>query len=81
MPGPNPQGEPASFDVLSPTHAWLLAAGQGLWLTTDGRHWHALGAVRQPVASAGTRPAHGSARSSCVASASRTSSRAGGPIS
>ncbi len=46
--GPNPQGEPASFDVLSATHAWLLAAGQGLWLTTDGRHWRALGAVLNP---------------------------------
>jgi photosystem II stability/assembly factor-like uncharacterized protein len=43
--GPNPQGYPASFDVLSSTHAWLLAAGQGLWRTTDGRHWHALGPV------------------------------------
>ena len=43
MPGPDPQGYPASFDVLSPTHAWLLAAGQGLWRTTDGRHWKALG--------------------------------------
>jgi photosystem II stability/assembly factor-like uncharacterized protein len=42
---PNPQGTPASFDVLSPTHAWLLAAGQGLWRTTDGRHWTALGPV------------------------------------
>jgi hypothetical protein len=30
------------FDVLSPTHAWLLAAGQGLWRTTDGRHWQEL---------------------------------------
>ncbi len=43
VPGPDPQGYPASFDVLSPTHAWLLAAGQGLWRTTDGRHWIALG--------------------------------------
>jgi photosystem II stability/assembly factor-like uncharacterized protein len=45
IPGPNPQGYPAAFDVLSPTHAWLLAAGQGLWRTTDGRHWIALGPV------------------------------------
>lgn len=44
VPGPDPQGYPA-FDVLSPTHAWLLAAGQGLWRTTDGRHWIALGPV------------------------------------
>ena len=43
--GPNPQGYPVSFDVLSPTHAWLLGTGQGLWRTTDGRHWHALGPV------------------------------------
>lgn len=42
VPGPDPQGSPASFDVLSPTRAWLLAAGQGLWRTTDGRHWSAL---------------------------------------
>jgi photosystem II stability/assembly factor-like uncharacterized protein len=41
-PGPDPQGSPASFDVLSPTHVWLLAAGQGLWRTTDGRHWTTL---------------------------------------
>jgi photosystem II stability/assembly factor-like uncharacterized protein len=45
VPGPDPQGYPAAFDVLSPTHAWLLAAGQGLWRTTDGRHWIALGPV------------------------------------
>ncbi len=45
VPGPDPQGTPAAFDVLSPTHAWLLGAGQGLWRTTDGRHWHALGPV------------------------------------
>lgn len=44
-PGPDPQGTPTTFDVLSPTHAWLLAAGQGLWRTTDGRHWTALGPV------------------------------------
>jgi len=46
--GPDPQGTPASFDVLTPTRAWLLAPGQGLWRTTDGRHWHALGAVVIP---------------------------------
>ena len=45
VPGPDPQGYPAAFDVLSPTHAWLLAAAQGLWRTTDGRHWKALGPV------------------------------------
>jgi photosystem II stability/assembly factor-like uncharacterized protein len=42
VPGVNPQGNPAAFDVLSPTHAWLLATGQGLWRTTDGRRWRAL---------------------------------------
>jgi photosystem II stability/assembly factor-like uncharacterized protein len=42
VPGINPQGNPAAFAVLSPTRAWLLAAGQGLWRTTDGRHWRAL---------------------------------------
>ena len=46
--GPNPQGDPTSFDVLSPTHAWLLAGGQGLWRTTDGRHWAALARPIQP---------------------------------
>jgi photosystem II stability/assembly factor-like uncharacterized protein len=42
VPGINPQGNPAAFDVLSPTHAWMLATGQGFWRTTDGRHWRAL---------------------------------------
>lgn len=42
VPGVNPQGMPAAFDVLSPTDAWLLAAGRGLWRTTDGRHWREL---------------------------------------
>jgi photosystem II stability/assembly factor-like uncharacterized protein len=45
VPGPDPQGAPAAFDVLSPTDVWLLAAGQRLWRTTDGRHWKALGPV------------------------------------
>jgi photosystem II stability/assembly factor-like uncharacterized protein len=40
--GVNPEGAPATFDVLSPTHAWLLAPGLGLWRTTDGRHWQEL---------------------------------------
>jgi photosystem II stability/assembly factor-like uncharacterized protein len=42
VPGPDPQGSPVRFDVLSSTHAWLLTPGQGLWRTTDGRHWGAL---------------------------------------
>ncbi len=42
VPAVNPQGGPAAFDVLSPRHAWLLAPGQGLWRTMDGRQWSAL---------------------------------------
>jgi photosystem II stability/assembly factor-like uncharacterized protein len=42
VPGVNPEGAPAVFDVLSPNQAWLLAAGRGLWRTTDGRHWKEL---------------------------------------
>ena len=30
-------GWPTVFDVLSARHAWLLAAGAGLWHTSDGR--------------------------------------------
>ena len=45
VPGIDPEGVPAAFDVLSPKDAWLLAAGQGLWRTTDGRHWRAVGPV------------------------------------
>jgi Protein of unknown function (DUF4232) len=39
VPGINPQGVAANFDVLSGTHAWLAVAGEGLWRTTDGSHW------------------------------------------
>jgi photosystem II stability/assembly factor-like uncharacterized protein len=38
----NPQGTPTTFDVLSPTSAWLLAPGTGLWRTTDGGVWRAV---------------------------------------
>ncbi len=31
------------FDVLSGTVAWLLAPGAGLWQTTDGMTWRAVG--------------------------------------
>jgi photosystem II stability/assembly factor-like uncharacterized protein len=41
--GVNPDGETAYFDALSPTHGWLIAAGAGMWSTTDGVHWHAVG--------------------------------------
>jgi hypothetical protein len=39
VPGINPQGIQASFNVLSSTHAWLAVPGEGLWRTTDGSHW------------------------------------------
>jgi len=32
---------PGAIPLQEP-HAWLLAPGQGLWRTTDGRHWRAL---------------------------------------
>jgi hypothetical protein len=34
---------PVTLDVLSPTGAWLLAPGTGLWRTTDGMHWNLIG--------------------------------------
>jgi photosystem II stability/assembly factor-like uncharacterized protein len=40
----NPQGAAASFDVLSPRRAWLLAPGTGLWGTSNGTQWHRIGA-------------------------------------
>jgi photosystem II stability/assembly factor-like uncharacterized protein len=46
VPGINPEGSSTgSFDVLSPNAAWLLAPGTGLWTTSNGTTWHALGAV------------------------------------
>jgi hypothetical protein len=30
-------------DALDASHAWLLAAGAGLWRTDDGLHWRAVG--------------------------------------
>jgi photosystem II stability/assembly factor-like uncharacterized protein len=35
----DPEGAPTTFDVLTPTVAWLLAPGTGLWRTTDGSAW------------------------------------------
>jgi len=40
----NPQGEPLSFDVLSPRRAWVLASGVALWGTSNGTQWHRIGA-------------------------------------
>lgn len=46
VPGVNGQGSSTgAFDVWSPRTAWMLAPGTGLWGTTDGSTWHALGAV------------------------------------
>jgi hypothetical protein len=39
----NPYGWSTTLNVLDANHAWLLAAGAGLWHTTDGVHWHAIG--------------------------------------
>jgi len=39
----NPQGEPLIFDVVSPTQVYALAPGAGLWRTTDGTTWTAIG--------------------------------------
>lgn len=39
----NQEGLPSSFDVLSATTAWLLVSGQGMWRTTNGADWEALG--------------------------------------
>lgn len=39
VPGINPQGVQAAFDVLSSRHAWLAVPGEGLWRTTDGSQW------------------------------------------
>jgi hypothetical protein len=45
VPGPDPQGTPSMFDVFSPRRAWLLAAGSGLWGTSNGTTWHPIGAA------------------------------------
>lgn len=38
-----PAGWPRTISVLNARHAWLLAAGAGLWSTTDGEHWKPTG--------------------------------------
>lgn len=43
VPGVNTGGSETVFDVLSASQAWLLADGAGLWRTTDGLHWGAVG--------------------------------------
>lgn len=39
----NPQGWTTAITVLNATHAWILAPGAGLWRTTDGQDWQAVG--------------------------------------
>lgn len=56
VPGINPQGVAASFDVLSSTHAWLAVPGEGLWRTSDGSHWALTTSHRAPAASTATQP-------------------------
>ncbi len=41
--GVDPGGYLGQFDVLPGASAWLLAPGAGLWQTTDGMTWHAIG--------------------------------------
>lgn len=43
VPGVDPQGVPAQFDVLSARTTWLLAAGSALWGTSSGTTWHPVG--------------------------------------
>ena len=38
-------GWSSTLSVLNARHAWLLAAGAGLWRTTDGAHWQPVGAL------------------------------------
>ncbi len=79
--GPDPRGTPATFDVLSATEAWLLAPGQGLWRTADGRHWHALGVAVIPPwpAPAPVRPKAARARAGRRARAAPPRAPAGQP--
>jgi hypothetical protein len=44
----NTNGYATVLDVLSPSHAWLLAPGAGLWRTTDGLHWDPVGPLNTP---------------------------------
>lgn len=36
-------GGQGNITFLSPTYGWICAYGLGLWQTTDGVHWHAMG--------------------------------------
>jgi hypothetical protein len=36
-------GGQGNITFLSPTYGWICAYGVGLWQTTDGVHWHAMG--------------------------------------
>ena len=64
--GVNSEGFTTRLDVLSSSHVWLLAPGAGLWHTTDGAHWSALGPLN-------TELAVGQAASRAPAAACRTS--------
>jgi len=39
----DPGGWPTVISVLDTSHAWVLAPGAGLWRTTDGQDWQAVG--------------------------------------
>jgi hypothetical protein len=39
----DPEGWSTALNVLDANHVWLLAAGAGLWRTTDGTHWRVIG--------------------------------------
>jgi photosystem II stability/assembly factor-like uncharacterized protein len=39
----DPGGWSTVIDVFDADHAWALASGAGLWRTTDGLHWRAIG--------------------------------------
>lgn len=49
-------GDLASFDVTSPTRAWLLDPGVGLWSTADGTTWRPLGRASGAESPAGPLP-------------------------
>jgi photosystem II stability/assembly factor-like uncharacterized protein len=43
LPGVNLGGGRSTLAALNSTHAWLLAPGAGLWRTTNGLRWTAIG--------------------------------------
>jgi photosystem II stability/assembly factor-like uncharacterized protein len=63
----NPQGAAASFDVLSPRRAWVLASGAGLWGTSNGTQCTA----SEPRGPAWPDRAQRSARPALLCAASR----------